>query len=71
MWHDFIRRVFGVSETILFGNSLVDWVAAALLVASVWALLWLLRQLVASRYRRYTIRTVEGTDDIFISSKTT
>ena len=54
MWHDFIRRVFGVSETMIFGNSLVDWVAAALLVASVWALLWLLRQLIASRYRRYT-----------------
>ncbi len=53
MWHDFIRKAFGISETILFGNSLVDWVVAALLVAGIWTLLWLLRQLIASRYRRY------------------
>lgn len=54
MWQEFIRRLFGVSETIILGNSVVDWIGAGLLVAAVWSALLLLRQLIASRYRRYT-----------------
>jgi small-conductance mechanosensitive channel len=54
MWHAFIRRLFGVSETIILGNSVVDWIGAAVLVAGIWSVLLLIRQLIASRYRRYT-----------------
>jgi small-conductance mechanosensitive channel len=54
MWHELVRRLFGVSETIILGNSVVDWIGAALLIAAVWLALLLLRQLVASRYRSYT-----------------
>jgi small-conductance mechanosensitive channel len=54
MWHEFIRRLFGVSETIILGNSVVDWIGAGVLVAGVWSVLVLVRQIIASRYRRFT-----------------
>ncbi|MBS0397541.1 MAG: hypothetical protein JSR95_02570, partial [Proteobacteria bacterium] len=58
MWHSLIHKLIhallGISESQLLGNSLVDWVGAAILVALVWLLLLLLRKLVSVRYRHYT-----------------
>jgi len=58
MWHSLIHKLIhnllGISETQLLGNSLVDWVGAAILVALVWSFLLLLRKLVSVRYRHYT-----------------
>ena len=54
MWHKLIHELLGVSEAQLYGNSLVDWVEAAILVALTWSALLLLRQVIASRYRRFT-----------------
>ncbi|MFO1468910.1 MAG: mechanosensitive ion channel family protein [Steroidobacteraceae bacterium] len=54
MWHKLIHELLGVSEAQLYGNSLVDWVEAAILVALIWSALLLLRKVIASRYRRFT-----------------
>jgi small-conductance mechanosensitive channel len=53
MLHNFIRRLFGVSETLLLGNSLADWILAAIVVAGIWLLLWMIRGIVSARYPRY------------------
>jgi small-conductance mechanosensitive channel len=53
MLHNLIRRLFGVSETVLLGNSLADWILAAIVVAATWSALWVVRGIVAARYRRY------------------
>ena len=54
MWHRLIHELLGVSEKQLLGNSLVDWVGAAILVALIWSLLLLARKLVSARYRLFT-----------------
>ena len=54
MLHDLIRRLFGVSETIFYGNSVSDWILAALIVPGIWIALWLIRRIVVARYKRYT-----------------
>jgi len=54
MWHRLIHELFGVSETQILGNSLVDWVGAAVLVGLIWSVLLLLRKIVSSRYLRFT-----------------
>jgi len=54
MLHNLIRRLFGVSETVLLGNSVADWILAAIVVAAIWAALWMIRSLVSARYRRFT-----------------
>jgi len=54
MLHEFIRSLFGVSETLLLGNSLADWILAGIVVAGIWLLLWMIRGIVSARYPRYT-----------------
>jgi small-conductance mechanosensitive channel len=50
---DFLRHTLGLSERVYYGNSIADWVIAGLLAAAVWAGLWIVRGLIASRYERY------------------
>ncbi len=38
---------------MLFGNTLADWIIAGVVGVAVWSALWVLRRLVASRYRRF------------------
>ncbi len=54
MIHELIRRLFGVSETVALGNTLVDWITAVLIFVGVYSLLMLIRRAVASRYTRFT-----------------
>lgn len=50
---DFLKHTLGISERLVYGNSLADWVIAGLVAAAVWAGLWIMRALIASRYKRY------------------
>jgi small-conductance mechanosensitive channel len=49
----FLKETLGLSERILYGNSFADWAAAGIVVIAVWSGLWILRRLIASRYRQY------------------
>jgi small-conductance mechanosensitive channel len=50
---DFLRHTLGLSEHVYYGNSLADWVIAGLVAAAVWVGLWIMRGLIASRYKQY------------------
>jgi small-conductance mechanosensitive channel len=51
---DFLKKTLGISGEILFGNSLADWLIAALVAAAVWIGLSVVRRVIASRYKRYS-----------------
>src|SRR5438552_6984353 len=40
-------------DGLLLGNTLTDWLIAALIALAVWFGLWIMRKLIASRYRGY------------------
>jgi small-conductance mechanosensitive channel len=42
------------ADGLLLGNSLADWLVAAVIGFAVWSALWLVRKLVAARYQGYT-----------------
>jgi len=48
-----VEQFLTTPENMLLGNSPDAWLFAAALAAAAWALLWLLRELIAIRYRRY------------------
>jgi len=51
---DFLSHKIDAAERLLLGNPLTDWLMAGIVAAAVWSGLWLLRQLVASRYKKYS-----------------
>ena len=48
-----VEQFLTTPENTLLGNSPDAWLLAASLAAAAWAVLWLLRELIAIRYRRY------------------
>jgi small-conductance mechanosensitive channel len=50
---DFLKNTLGLSEHVFYGNSLADWLVAALVAAAVWAGLSIVRRLLVSRSRRF------------------
>ena len=51
---DYLSRKIGAAQALLLGNSLTDWLTAAFVAVAVWTALWILRNLIASRYKRYS-----------------
>ncbi|MGO9930214.1 MAG: mechanosensitive ion channel family protein [Steroidobacteraceae bacterium] len=51
---EYLARKFGAVNGLLLGNSLRDWLTAGIMAGAVWAALWLLRKLLASRFKRYS-----------------
>jgi small-conductance mechanosensitive channel len=50
---DYLAKKIGAVNGLLLGNPLKDWLTAASVAAAVWAALWILRKLLASRFQRY------------------
>ena len=50
---DFISRTLGVSERIVYGNSVADWLLAGIVAVAVWSALSLLGRLSAARAKRH------------------
>jgi small-conductance mechanosensitive channel len=50
---DYLTRLFGSAERLLYGNPIGDWIAAGITGVVVWAALWALRQAIVSRHHRY------------------
>jgi small-conductance mechanosensitive channel len=51
---EYLSRKIGAAQGLLLGNSLTDWLIAAAVGLAVWAALWILRNLIASRYEKYS-----------------
>ncbi|MGC1388093.1 MAG: mechanosensitive ion channel family protein [Steroidobacteraceae bacterium] len=51
---DFLKHSLGISEHVFYGNTVASWVAAGIVAAVVWAGLWILRRLIASRHTQYS-----------------
>jgi small-conductance mechanosensitive channel len=49
---DYLSKKIGAVQGLLVGNSLSDWATAAFVAALVWTTLWILRKLIAARYKR-------------------
>jgi len=49
----FIKHTFETPERLLYGNSVAEWIGAAVLALAIWAGLWFVRGVVSSRYKRY------------------
>jgi small-conductance mechanosensitive channel len=50
---EILKASIGITDRLIFGNSIADWVHAGVAAVAVWTVLWILRWLVASRYRRF------------------
>lgn len=48
-----MKSTLGLSEHLVFGNSIADWLVAGLVSAAAWIGLTIVRRLIASRYARY------------------
>jgi small-conductance mechanosensitive channel len=53
---EFLKNTLGMSERLYYGNSLAEWLVAALVAFAVWSGLSVLRRLVASRAQIYAER---------------
>jgi small-conductance mechanosensitive channel len=51
---NFIKHTFETPERLLYGNSVAEWIGAAVLALAIWAGLWFVRGVVTSRYKRYS-----------------
>ena len=51
---DFLTHTLGASERIFYGNSIADWLVAAIVGIAVWSGLSLLRRLIGARSQRYS-----------------
>jgi small-conductance mechanosensitive channel len=54
MMADFLTHTLGASERLFYGNSLGDWLTAAIVSVAVWSGLSLVRRLIASRSKRFS-----------------
>jgi small-conductance mechanosensitive channel len=50
---DYLSHNFEAAQRLLQSNPLTDWLIAALVAALVWSGLWIVRRLIASRYKKY------------------
>ena len=50
---DFLSHKIAAVQRLLLGNSLMDWLLAGVVAVAVWSGLWILRQLIASRYKKH------------------
>jgi len=50
---DYLAHQFGALHRLLVSNSLIEWLVAGIVGVAVWGALWALRQLIASRYKKY------------------
>jgi small-conductance mechanosensitive channel len=51
---DFLLHKFDAAEWLLFSNSLTDWLLAGIVAALVWSGLWIVRRLIAARYKKHS-----------------
>jgi small-conductance mechanosensitive channel len=51
---EFFSHKFEAVHALLLSNPLTDWLTAAVVAVAVWSGLWILRQLTASHYRKYS-----------------
>jgi len=51
---NFIKQTFETPERLLYGNSVAEWIGAAIVAFAIWAALWFARGIVTSRYKRYS-----------------
>jgi small-conductance mechanosensitive channel len=51
---DFLNVTLGASERVFYGNSLADWLVAAIVAVGAWAGLSVFRRLIAARSKRYS-----------------
>ena len=52
---DFLTRTLGASERAFYGNSIADWIVAAIVALGVWSVLSLCRRLFKARARRLAV----------------
>jgi small-conductance mechanosensitive channel len=50
---DFLSHKIDAVQRLLLGNSLMDWLLAGVVAVAVWSGLWILRQLIAARYKKH------------------
>jgi small-conductance mechanosensitive channel len=50
---NFLAQFFTTPENKLWGNSPEEWLQATVVTAAIWVTLWLLREFIVLRYRRY------------------
>ncbi len=53
MISDYLTHKIDALRELLHSNSLTDWLIAGIVAVAVWAGLWIVRRLVASRYKKY------------------
>jgi small-conductance mechanosensitive channel len=51
---EYLSHKIEAVQLLLLGNSLTDWLVAGIVTVAVWSGLWVLRQLMASRYKKYS-----------------
>jgi small-conductance mechanosensitive channel len=51
---DFLSHKIDAAQRLLLSNSLTDWLIAGIVAIAVWSGLWVLRQFIASRYKKYS-----------------
>jgi small-conductance mechanosensitive channel len=54
MISDYLSHKITVAQELLHSNSLTDWLIAGIVAVAVWMGLWIVRRLVASRYKKYS-----------------
>ncbi|MGB6309734.1 MAG: mechanosensitive ion channel family protein, partial [Steroidobacteraceae bacterium] len=54
MINDYLLHKVDALQTLFRSNSLADWLIAGIVAVGVWAALWIVRRLVASRYKKYS-----------------
>jgi small-conductance mechanosensitive channel len=51
---EYLSNKIEAVQRLLLGNSLTDWLVAGIVTVAVWSCLWILRRLMASRYKKYS-----------------
>jgi small-conductance mechanosensitive channel len=51
---DFLSHKIDAVQRLMLGNSLTDWLIAGVVAVAVWSGLWILRQLMASHYKKHS-----------------
>jgi small-conductance mechanosensitive channel len=51
---DFLSHKIDAVQRLMLGNSLMDWLIAGVVAVAVWSGLWILRQLIASHYKKHS-----------------
>jgi small-conductance mechanosensitive channel len=50
---EFLSHKIAAAERLLLSNSLTDWLIAGIVAFAVWSALWISRQLIGARYKKY------------------